>query len=282
VATDRYAGTHHLRTESARQMGPKTAKVYETLHTRLASGEYTPGDRLPSERTLVEELGIGRTALRQVLTRLVSEGALEVRDRSSYRVPVRSVSIKTPEGLEPWTVHGERNVYDNRWVKLEVWDVEPPGVERFEHHVVRLQHVAITAVLDDQDRVLMMWRYRFVPQQWGWELPGGIVDEGEEAAATALREVVEETGWRPKSLEHVVTYQPMVGMVDSPHEIFVGRGAEKVGEPTDLEEAGHIEWVPLSDVPGLMARGELMGSGTLVALLHILASRGRQGATASH
>jgi 8-oxo-dGTP pyrophosphatase MutT (NUDIX family) len=261
-------------------MGPKTAKVYETLRTRLASGEYAPGDKLPSERALVEELGIGRTALRQVLARLVGEGALEVRDRSSYRVPGGSVSVKTPEGLEAWRIHGERNVYDNPWVKLELWDVEPPGVKRFEHHVVKLQHVAITAVLDDRDRVLMMWRYRFVPKQWGWELPGGIVDEGEEASAAALREVVEETGWRPKSLEHVVTYQPMVGMVDSPHEVFVGHGAEQVGAPTDLEEAGHIEWVPLADIPGLMARGELMGSGTLVALLHILANRSKQGATA--
>lgn len=99
---------------------------------------------------------------------------------------------------------------------------------------------------------------------------------------TALREVVEETGWRPKRVEHVVTYQPMVGMVDSPHEIFVAHGAEKVGEPTDLEEAGHIEWVPLADVPGLMAQGELLGSGTLVALLHILATRGKPGLTAAH
>ncbi|MFE1771189.1 GntR family transcriptional regulator [Streptomyces sp. NPDC059008] len=260
-------------------MGPKTAKVYETIRARLASGEYAPGDKMPSERTLVDELGIGRTALRQVLARLVAEGALEVRGRSSYRVP--SAVIKTPEGLEPWRIHGERDVYDNRWVKLQLWDVEPPGMERFEHHVVKLNHVAVTAVLDDQDRVLMMYRYRFVPQQWGWELPGGIVDAGEDPAETAVREVVEETGWRPKSVEHVVTYQPMVGMVDSPHEIFVGQGAEHVGDPTDLEEAGHIAWVPLTDIPNLMARGELMGSGTLVALLHIQASRSTQGATAA-
>lgn len=66
----------------------------------------------------------------------------------------------------------------------------------------------------------------------------------------------------------MVTYQPMVGMVDSPHEIFIGHGAKLVGEPTDLEETGHIAWVPLSDI------SELMGSGTLVALLHVLASRG--------
>jgi 8-oxo-dGTP pyrophosphatase MutT (NUDIX family) len=259
-------------------MGPKTSKVYETLRARLSSGKYSAGDRLPSERTLVEELGIGRTALRQVLARLVAEGQLEVRGRSSYRVP-GVVSVQRPEGVKPWRIHGERDLYDNRWVKLQLWNVEPPGMKSFEHHVVKLHHVAVTAVLDDQDRVLMMWRYRFVPQQFGWELPGGIVDAGEEPADTALREVVEETGWRPKTLEHVVSYQPMVGMVDSPHEIFVGHGAERVGEPTDLEEAGHIEWVPLADIPGLMARGELMGSGTLVALLHILANRRAQGVT---
>lgn len=159
-------------------MGPKTMKVYETLREQLASGRYVPGDKFPSERALAEELGIGRTALRQVLARLVAEGALEVRGRSSYRVP-GVVSVQTPEGLEPWRIHGERDLYDNQWVKLQLWDVEPPGMERFEHHVVKLQHVAITAVVDDQDRVLMMWRYRFVPGRFGWELPGGIVDEGE-------------------------------------------------------------------------------------------------------
>lgn len=233
---------------------------------------------MPSERALSEELSIGRTALRQVLARLVSEGVLEVRGRSSYRVPEPAPGQKrsgatTSGELEPWQIYGDRPVYNNRWVRLELVDVEPPGVKRFEHHVVRLQHVTITAVLDDRDRVLMLWRYRFVPDQWGWELPGGIVEAGEDARASALREVEEETGWRAESLEHVVTYQPMVGMVDSPHEIFVGRGAAKVGDPTDAEEAGRVEWVPLADIPDLMARGQLMGSGTLVALLHVLATR---------
>lgn len=111
-------------------------------------------------------------------------------------------------------------------------------MKRFEHHVVRLFRVAVTAVIDDQDRVLMLWRYRFVPEQWGWELPGGIVDADEDAATTAARETEEETGWRRGPVKHVVSFQPMIGMVDSPHEIFVTRGAEKVGEPTCSRTTG--------------------------------------------
>ncbi|MGY4907101.1 NUDIX domain-containing protein [Streptomyces sp. 900116325] len=255
-------------------MGPKSARVYNTIRQWVVSGTLKPGEKLPSERSLEKDLDIGRTQLRTVLAKLVAEKVIESYARSSYRVPSADVSIERPADLEPWQIHGERTVYDNRWVKLTLVDVEPPGVERFEHHVVRLHHVAIAAVVDDQDRVLMLWRYRFVADKWGWELPGGIVDESEDPHAAALREVEEETGWRPDSLDHVVTFQPMIGMVDSPHEIYVGRGAQHVSDPTDIEVAGHIAWVPLSDIPRLMARDELMGSGTLVALLHLLASRG--------
>ncbi len=273
----RYSGEHQptIR-EGAPRMGPKTQRVYETIRSWIESGRYGPGDKLPSERTLSAELEIGRTALRQVLTRLASERFIKAYGRSAYRVS-GSGGVPTPADLEPWQIHGSRRIYENRWVNLDLVDVEPPGVQRFEHHVVRLHHVAITAVVDEQDRVLMLWRYRFVPQQWGWELPGGIVDDGEDAAVTAARETEEETGWRPAKVEHVVTYQPMIGMVDSPHEIFVARGATKVGEPTDAEEAGHVAWVPLDEIPALMSEGKLMGSGTLVALLHLLSSRPTAG-----
>ncbi|MDL4777587.1 NUDIX hydrolase [Actinomadura xylanilytica] len=183
-----------------------------------------------------------------------------------------------PEELRT-KVFGERTVYDNPWVRLTMVDIEPPDGQRFEHHVVRLQRVAIALVLNDADEVLMMWRHRFVDDSWGWELPGGIVDKDEEGAAAAAREVLEETGWRPGPMEHAVSFQPMVGMVDTPHEVYMGRGAELVGEPTDLEEAARIDWLPMNTVLELISKGEVLGSGSLVGLLYLLAKRGE--ATAS-
>lgn len=180
-----------------------------------------------------------------------------------------------PEDLRT-KVYGERAVYENPWVRLTLVEIEPPDGHRFEHHVVRLRRVAVAAVLNDTDEVLMLWRHRFVDDSWGWELPGGIVDDAEDGATTAAREVEEETGWRPGPLAHLLTFQPMIGMVDTPHEIYVGRGAVHVGEPTDLEEAGRIGWISMSAILGLIGKGEVLGSGSLVGLLHILAGRADQ------
>jgi 8-oxo-dGTP pyrophosphatase MutT (NUDIX family) len=174
-----------------------------------------------------------------------------------------------------WRRFGEKTIYDNRWVRLGLVDVGAPNGERWDYHVVYLGRIAVALIVDDQDRALMLWRYRFVTQQWGYELLGGLVDEGEDAAVTAAREAEEESGWRPVGKpQHMVSFEPLPGQVTAPVDVFLWRGAEQIGEPTDTEETGRLEWVPLSRVTELAQRQELLGSGTLVALLYYLASRG--------
>lgn len=173
-----------------------------------------------------------------------------------------------------WTVHGERPVYENEWITVGLADVEQPSGERFEHHTVTMKPAAMTVVLDDAgEHVLMAWRHRFVPDVWNWELPGGLLDPDEAPADTAAREVEEETGYRPRRLEHLVTFEPMIGMVRNPHHVYLARGAEKVGDATELNE-GTFEWVALADVPALIGKGRIVNSGSLVGLLHVLALSG--------
>ncbi|MDX3663951.1 NUDIX hydrolase [Streptomyces sp. ID05-26A] len=173
-----------------------------------------------------------------------------------------------------WKVHGKRTVYDNRWVTVDLVDVEPPDGSRFEHHVVKLDHVAVSMLINSDEEVLTLWRYRFVTDQWGYELVGGLVEEGEEPSTTAARETEEETGWRPiGEPEHLGTFQPLPGIIDAPVDAYLWRSAEKVGEPTDAEEAARIEWIPVDRVLDLVRRGEVLGSGAIIPLLYYLASR---------
>lgn len=126
-------------------------------------------------------------------------------------------------------------------------------------------------LLDNQDRVLLLWRHRVVQDRWGWELPGGLVDEGEEPAGAAVRELEEETGYRAGQVEPLLTFQPMVSTVDSEQFAYVGRDPQRIGDPAEVnEQVARMEWVPLGSVPELIAKGRIWESGALVALMRVL------------
>jgi 8-oxo-dGTP pyrophosphatase MutT (NUDIX family) len=176
-----------------------------------------------------------------------------------------------------WILHGRRTVLEDEWLKLSMVDVELPDGRRFEHHVVRLHSASMVVILDDRDRVLLMWRHRFVPDAWSWEIPGGLIDAGETPEEAAIREAREETGFSLKSVEHLLTFHPAIGTVDCAYHIFLGKDPEFVGKPTDVTEMHHFDWFPQERITELIQKRRLVSSGALVALLYLLATRNAQG-----
>lgn len=174
-----------------------------------------------------------------------------------------------------WTIHGERVVDDSRRLRLSIASVELPDGVRFEQYVLRIPKAAMMIVLNDQDQVLMMWRHRFIIDRWVWELPGGYVDPNEEPAITAAREVEEETGWRPRNVEPLLAMQPIVGSADAENLLFLAHGADYTGSRPDVNEAARVAWIALDSVRDRIASGEILGAGSLVGLLHVLAFRSR-------
>jgi 8-oxo-dGTP pyrophosphatase MutT (NUDIX family) len=176
------------------------------------------------------------------------------------------------ESSTRWTIHGERVVDDSRRLRLSIAEVELPDGVRFEQYVLRLPKAAIMVVLDDPgERVLMMWRHRFIIDRWVWELPGGYVDPDEDPSVSAAREVEEETGWRPREARPLVGFQPMLGSADAENLLFISHGADHTGLPPDINETQRVEWISLASVPERIERGEVAGAGSLVGLLHVLA-----------
>jgi 8-oxo-dGTP pyrophosphatase MutT (NUDIX family) len=88
----------------------------------------------------------------------------------------------------------------------------------------------------------------------------------------AAREVEEETGWRPRKTEFVMSCQPLIGNADYPQDLYLAHGAELVGEP-EVDETAEVRWVPVGDTPAVIAQGEILGAITIIGAQHALLRR---------
>lgn len=166
-----------------------------------------------------------------------------------------------------WQNLGENTVYENQWLRVNLADVLLPDGRHLDHYLIRLRPVAMATAVNERNEVLMLWRHRFITDSWGWELAAGVVEDGEDLAGAAAREMLEETGWRPGPLRHLMTVEPANGLIDARHHIYWSDGATHVGHPEDDIESDKREWVPLKETPELIAQGEVPAANTAAALL---------------
>lgn len=172
-----------------------------------------------------------------------------------------------------WTIHAERPVDDTPHVRITQADVELPDGAQFTQYVFRMPRCVMTAVLDNSgERILLIRRHRFIIGRWVWEIPGGYAGEDEDGPAAAAREAEEETGWRPRTMRYLLTYQPMIGSADSPQDLYLAIGADRAGEPHS-DEADTVQWIPLDDAAGMITRGQILGAATIIAIQHAMLLR---------
>jgi 8-oxo-dGTP pyrophosphatase MutT (NUDIX family) len=95
-----------------------------------------------------------------------------------------------------------------------------------------------------------------------WALPKGLIGEGENPAATALREVEEETGIRSRldrklgDVRYVYTWDgERVFKVVSFFLVRYSSGRLGSIRPEFEHEVAEVRWLPLADAPRLLAYG---------------------------
>lgn len=161
-----------------------------------------------------------------------------------------------------------RQVYRGRVIDLGIERVTLPNGAETELEVVRHAGAAAVAAVDEALRVVLIQQYRHAGGGFLWEIPAGVVHEGEAAEACAQRELGEEVGLAAARLERLTTMLPTPGYSDERIHLFLGRGltAAPIAHEED-EVIQRIERVPLADAVAMVRRGEIPDGKTALGLL---------------
>ena len=130
-----------------------------------------------------------------------------------------------------------------------------------------VSHPGAVAVVAHDDQSLWLVRQpREAVDDYLLELPAGKLDEeGEDALATAKRELAEEIGKGAKSWRHLTTFYASPGFSDEQIHVYLATDLYDEHAETDENERIEIVKVPLSDIDDVIRENK--DSKTLIGLL---------------
>ena len=170
------------------------------------------------------------------------------------------------------------------WETLEAGEIQKRGIFGFQQVVRRSPRtgrpgryqvlhlddwVNVVAITEDDD-VVLIEQYRHGIDRPTLEIPGGLVEPGEDPAHAAERELLEETGYAGEPAELLGRVHPNPAFQTNVCSTYLVRGARRVAEP-DLDPGEDIAVAihPRSTLDAMVRRGDISHS-LVVAAFHWL------------
>jgi len=167
-----------------------------------------------------------------------------------------------------WEILGFEPLQDCKVFRLNRTLVRPPaGGEPHPFYSIDADHWVNVVPVTPDEQVVMVRQYRHGSREITLEIPGGIVDPGEEPVAAAARELLEETGYRAESIRALGSLNPNPALFGNRVHTFLAEGALRVADVMNgpLEETV-VELVPARELPERVRRGEIDHALVIAAL----------------
>lgn len=155
--------------------------------------------------------------------------------------------------------------------------ISPLDGEERAFYLIRSPEWAQIVPLTANDEIVMVKQFRHGSGRVTLEIPGGLVDPGESPAEAAVRECLEETGYRVRDAAPLGVTNPNPAIFTNALHSFVAFGAtpERAIENTSSEQT-EVVLVPRAELPRLLLTGAIdhaLVVGTLWRYWHEFGSR---------
>jgi 8-oxo-dGTP pyrophosphatase MutT (NUDIX family) len=170
--------------------------------------------------------------------------------------------------IKPWKVL--ESTYFRPRFRLD--KCELPNGKFLDATILEFSAWANILAITKRQEVVLINQYRHGVQEVLWEIPGGVVEDGEAPLEGVKRELLEETGYTSSEFVQVGKLYPNPAFQTNTMYSFLALDAEKVtSQSLDDGEDIEVHLVPLDDLVPMIKRGEILHALDVAVLFQVLA-----------
>lgn len=161
--------------------------------------------------------------------------------------------------------------YQGDIIRLETGKVTMPDGHCLAVEVVHHPGGAAIVAMNDSCEVCILRQYRFILDDWIWELPAGKRDNNEAPIKTAKRELQEEAGLLASH------WQPLGESISSPGVFteriwyYLATDLEQIATAQEQGECMEVHWIPLDELVKRCMDGDIEDGKTIIGLMRAAA-----------
>jgi ADP-ribose pyrophosphatase len=162
-----------------------------------------------------------------------------------------------------------RQIYTGRVVNLDIHEVVLPDGQHSKREQVRHPGAVAIVALDDDGQVVLVKQFRLAARRVMIEIPAGTLYPEEPPEECAMREMQEETGFKPGSLEAMGGFFVAPGYTTEYIHLFLGTQLTPSSLPKDSDEFIEVVRIPFIEALNMVERDEIMDGKTINGLLRV-------------
>lgn len=167
----------------------------------------------------------------------------------------------------PWTIKSSECLHRDEFVEVWLDEVVKPDGEPGRYATMKMKPGVGVLAVDGEGFAHLVRLFRYAVGKECVEVVQGIIDEGEQEAEAARRELREELGFEAEELTDLGLVDAITSQVFSPARIFLARGLS-FGEPDreSTEKLRHVK-VKLEEAVRMVLDGEITQGISCVLIL---------------
>lgn len=168
-----------------------------------------------------------------------------------------------------WKKGASRSLAETRIFDVRGVEFRHPvrGTER-EFVVIHAPDWVNVVALTPDGRLVMVNQFRYGTDAFSWEIPGGVIDLGEDPVAAGVRELQEETGYVGRSARLLGSVNPNPAILNNRcHLVLVEGAVRSADQEWDADEEIEVATVPVDEVYDWARSGRITHSLVLNGLL---------------